>query len=186
MSLGDVQAEVSDIVGSETSDEAVGVPVVELREAFERFYRREYRPVLALAHVLTGSPFLAEELTQEAFLVTYREWDRVANPEGWVRTVVANKAQSMLRRRYAEARALGRIGTVREATVDEMPVETAHFWAEVRRLPARQAQAISLLYLEDRSIADTAAILGCSESTTRVHLMKGRQTLAKRLAVEES
>lgn len=163
---------------------SVNVQVVRGRTPFEGFYRHEYRPVLALAHVLSGSPHLAEEVTQEVFMAAYRRWDDIDNPEGWVRTAVSNKVHSWRRRRYAEARALGRLGS-RPPTVDEMPVETAHFWAEVRRLPARQAQALALFYLEDRSITDTAGILGCSESTAREHLMRGRKALARRLSVEE-
>ena len=159
--------------------------VVRGRTPFEGFYRQQYRPVLALAHVLSGDPSLAEEVTQEAFMAAYRQWDRIDNPEGWVRTAVSNKVHSWRRRRYAEARALVRIGKARQSTVDEMPVETAHFWAEVRRLPLRQAQTVALFYLEDRSVTDTAEILGCSESTARQHLMRGRKTLARRLSVEE-
>ena len=160
------------------------VPVVSAREPFERFYRREYRPVLALAHVLSGNPSSAEELTQEAFTAAYQKWNSVENPEGWVRTVVANKARSSLRRRYAEVRALVRLGSAREMTVDSLPAETAHFWTEVRRLPARQAQSLTLFYLEDRSTAEIAAILGCSDSTARVHLSRGRRALADRLGME--
>jgi len=83
------------IVARETPPEATDLPVVEVRESFESFYRREYRSVLAIAHVLSGSPSLAEELTQDAFMATYRDWDRIEKPEGWVRTVVSNKARSL-------------------------------------------------------------------------------------------
>jgi RNA polymerase sigma-70 factor (ECF subfamily) len=161
------------------------VQVVRGPTPFEGFYRHQYRPVLALAHVLSGSPSLAEEVTQEVFMAAYRQWDRIENPEGWVRTAVANKVHSWRRRRYAEARAFARMGTGRQSTVDEMPVETSHFWAEVRRLPPRQAQTIALFYLEDQSVTKTAEILGCSESTAREHLMRGRKTLAERLNVEK-
>ncbi len=89
-------------------------------------------------------------------MAAYPRWDTIQNPEGWVRTVVANNVHSWRRRRYAEARALVRIGRGRHSTIDEMPVDTAHFWAEIRRLPRRQAQTLALFYLEDRS-ADNIA-----------------------------
>jgi RNA polymerase sigma-70 factor (ECF subfamily) len=181
----DILGEMTDMVGRESRLVAADVPVVRGRESFESFYGREYRRVLALVHVLSGSPFLAEELTQEVFVAAYHHWDRIENPEGWVRTVAANKVQSWLRRRYAETRALTRIGPGRTTPVDPMSVETAHFWGEVRRLPRRQAQAIALFYLEDRSVTDVAVILDCSESTARVHLTRGRKALAERLGAEE-
>ncbi|MDP2624028.1 MAG: sigma-70 family RNA polymerase sigma factor [Actinomycetota bacterium] len=169
----------------ETVSVASDVPVVEGREPFERFYGREYRRVLALAHVLTGNRSLAEELTQEAFLEAYRQWHRLANPEWWVRSVVSNHARSWLRRRYAEVRALTRLGPRREAGISEMPADTAHFWDQVRGLPRRQAQVIALVYLDDRPLREVAQILGCTESTARVHLARGRKQLATVLGVQE-
>jgi RNA polymerase sigma-70 factor (ECF subfamily) len=157
-------------------------PVIKVRETFEQFYGRQYRPVLALAYVLSGSQFLAEELTQEAFVAAFRQWDAIENPEGWVRTVVSNRARSWLRHRYAENRAFTRLGVDPVSTVDELPADTAHFWEAVRSLPRRQAQTIALVYLDGNSISDTAGILGCSES---VHLTRGRRSLAEHLGVEE-
>lgn len=63
----------------------------------------------------------------------------------------------------------------------EMPVETEAFWAQVRRLPARQAQTVTLFYLEDLSTAEIADVLGCAPATVRVHLTRGRRALAARL-----
>ena len=159
--------------------------VVVARDPFEAFYRSEYRRVLALAFVLSGNASFAEEVTQEAFMATFRRWDDIDNPEGWVRTVAANKVHSWRRRRYAEIRARARLGRPSRSSIDEMPVEAAHFWDEVRRLPRRQAQAVALVYLEDRPVADVAGILGCSDATVRQHLMRGRRELARRLKVEE-
>jgi RNA polymerase sigma-70 factor (ECF subfamily) len=59
------------------------------------------------------------------------------------------------------------------------------FWSAVRGLPARQAQAVALHYLEDRSVADIAAVLGCAEATVKVHLHRGRLALARTLGLTE-
>lgn len=151
---------------------------------FEEFYETEYRAVLALARVLTGDRHQAEDLTHDAFAAALVSWDTLTNPEGWIRTVAANKARSVWRRRGAERRALGRLeGEVRLGS--DLPGDTADFWEQVRLLPRRQSQAIALFYLEDRSVAEVAQILGCSESTARVHLTRGRKALASRLGVTE-
>jgi RNA polymerase sigma-70 factor (ECF subfamily) len=55
----------------------------------------------------------------------------------------------------------------------------------VRRLPARQAAAVALHYLEDRPVTEVASILGCAEGTAKAHLHKGRTNLAKLLDVPE-
>jgi RNA polymerase sigma-70 factor (ECF subfamily) len=151
-------------------------------EAFERFYRRELPRLAALAQALCGVSS-ADDVAQEAMLAAYRRWDEVsgyASPEAWVRRVCANKATSILRRRGAETRAVLRLASNREG---EVPVpEHEAFWAEVRRLPRRQAQAAALRYVYDMSLEDIAVVLGCSSGAVKVHLARARKVLGQRLA----
>lgn len=149
-------------------------------QSFENFYVKEYKRVLAITFVLTGDRVGAEDVTHDAFIAAFEEWNGLDNPAGWIRRVAVNKARSSWRRKYAEKRALARLET--EVRIGrELPESTDEFWAEVRRLPRRQAQVIALYYLEDRTVAEIAEFLGFEESTARVHLMRGRRTLAKRL-----
>ena len=57
-------------------------------------------------------------------------------------------------------------------------------WRAIRSLPRRQAQVIALVYLEDRSLAQAAAILGCGEETAKTHLRRAKASLAKRLGID--
>lgn len=155
-----------------------------LVESFESFFSREYRPVLALAFVLTGDRATAEDLAQEAFLAAFRSWASISSPGSWVRTTVSNRAMSWWRRTYAARRAITRLNGF-EPEVWEMPEDTQEFWDEVRRLPRRQAQAVTLYYLEDRSVEEIGSLLGCEPSTVRIHLSRGRRALASRLGVDE-
>jgi RNA polymerase sigma-70 factor (sigma-E family) len=160
---------------------------VRLPGRFEYFYQQEFPRVVALAHVLSGSRMGAEDIAQEAFLRAYRDWDRVGSYEhqaAWVRRVAANLATSGLRRRLVEARALTRLAGRREPTVDSLPAENAEFWAAVRALPRRQAQAVALYYFQDLSVRQTATALGCTEGTVKAHLAKARRTLARHLQPE--
>jgi RNA polymerase sigma-70 factor (sigma-E family) len=164
-----------------------GPEAVRLPGRFEYFYLQEYPMVVALAYALSGSRAGAEDIAQEAFLRAYQDWDRVGSYEhqaAWVRRVAANLATSGLRRRLVEARALTRLAGRWEPAVDPMPAENAEFWAAVRALPARQAQAVALYYLQDLSIRQTATVLGCAEGTVKAHLAKARRALARRLQVE--
>lgn len=161
------------------------IPVVRGVENFEGFLRREYRAVLGLAIALSGNRPVAEELTQEAFLATFRQWDRVGlldNPGAWVRKVVANRSVSAFRRRAAEARALLRLNSdVRRLEHREVD-DGAEVWREVRRRPRRQTQVIALTYLHDLPRREVAEILGCSDETAKTHLDRARTTLAKRFS----
>lgn len=139
--------------------------------------------MVALAYALTGSATAAEELTQEAFLAAYRSWSKIGaydDPGAWVRRVVANRSVSRWRRLAAEARAVTRVGTQRQLPA-ELPEASASFWQAVRALPPRQAQVVALHYVEDRSIAEVAAVLGTAEGTVKAHLFKARAALADSL-----
>jgi RNA polymerase sigma factor (sigma-70 family) len=151
-------------------------------ESFEAFYAREMPRLVLLARALSGSAS-ADDIAQDAMVTAYDRWDivsRYASPGAWVRQVCANRALSIARRRAAEARALLRLGGRRQEPY-VMSENAATFWAEVRRLPRRQAQAIALFYVYDLSVADIATTLGCSPGSVKVHLARGRTSLAARL-----
>jgi RNA polymerase sigma-70 factor (ECF subfamily) len=154
--------------------------------SFDCFYRSEYAAVVRLAYTLTGRRDLAEELAQDAFLAAHRNWTKVSgydDPPAWVRRVVANRSTSSGRRHLTGLRLLARLSHERPAE-PELSEPTHELWAMVRALPKRQAQVLALTFLEDRSVADVAAVLGCGEETVRTHLRRGRQALAGQLRPE--
>lgn len=158
--------------------------------SYDDFYAANQRGVLSLAWSLTGDRSMAEELAQDAFVEALRHWAKISRydrPDAWVRRVVANRAISRFRRKRTERGAMARLKAERLRVVDApaLPDEDEHFWREVRALPARQAQSVALYYLEDRPVTEIAEILGCTETTVRVHLHRGRLALAKRLDLTE-
>jgi RNA polymerase sigma-70 factor (ECF subfamily) len=158
---------------------------------FEAFFRDEYPRLVALLVAVTGSRPVAEELAQEALLRAHVRWDRIVRydrPGAWVRRVALNLASHHRSRRRSEQRAFDRLGRQRPAE----PYAYADgasggddFWALVRQLPPRQAAAVALHHLEDRPVAEVAAILGCAEGTAKAHLHKGRAALARLLDLPE-
>jgi RNA polymerase sigma-70 factor, ECF subfamily len=154
---------------------------------FDDFYRDEYVPLLRLGYVLGGSRAAAEELVQDTMLRAYRHWSKVRNydkPGAWARRVLVNLATSRRRKLTAEARAMVRVRH-RDAHAELEP-DSEELWRELRKLPARQAQALALFYVEDRSISDIAALLECAEGTVKALLHRGRNALALALdTVEE-
>jgi RNA polymerase sigma-70 factor, ECF subfamily len=156
--------------------------------AFEDFYRKEYRAVVGLAYVLSGSRWAAEDLAQDAFLAAHNDWGRISRydqPGAWVRRAVANRSVSMLRRRTVEAKVLVRLAFGERPILPSIPEHSGEFWDAVRSLPKRQAQVVALHYLEDRSVAEVAEVLGIAPGTVKKHLFDGRRALAQGLRLEE-
>ncbi len=156
-------------------------------QVFEDFFRDEYPRLVPMLHVLTGDRHRAEDLAQEALFRAQRDWRRISaydRPGAWVRRVALHAASNAGRRRGREERALGRVG-VAEATT-ELPDADEALWRAVRGLPDQQRWALVLHYVEDRSVADVAAVLECSEGTVKTHLSRARATLARRLGEERN
>ena len=158
--------------------------VVRAAEPFDRFFHREFPRMVALAYGISGSRWAAEELAQEACLRAYKSWDSISGydkPGAWLRRVTINLANSFLRRKVSELRALERYAVGGIEPLDPHPVEDESFWEEVKSLPRRQREVIVLHYVDDMSTADIADVLDISESSVRTHLQRGREMLAQRV-----
>lgn len=108
----------------------------------------------------------------------------MGRPDSWVRTVAANLATSRGRRLAAEARAMARLRGRRHVALEPLLPDDEAFWAAVRSLPRRQAQAVALRYHADLSVTDVAAAMGCAEGTAKAHLHHARTTLAVQLSLD--
>lgn len=160
--------------------------------AFEAFYRAERRRILAVVVLLTGDQAAAEDIVQDAFAAALRRWGTISGydrPGDWVKRVAVNRAISRFRRGRNERVALERAGRRAEGLGagegDRGAVDADDpLWRAVRRLPGRQAQVIALMYVDDLSVEQVAATLGCSAGAVKSHLHRAKRHLAAALGQE--
>ena len=158
-------------------------PVPGTADGFDAFFAAQFRPLVGLGYVLTGSRGVAEELAQDALLAAFADWDRVSQldkPGAWVRRLVTNRAASASRRRRTESRWLPTLA----APIDhdgglDLAADSEHLWALIRRLPRRQAQVITLRTLDRSTVGEIAGVLGISAESASTHLRRARQTLTR-------
>ncbi len=125
---------------------------------------------------------VAEELTQETLAVIWDKWSRVQrmrSPEAWAMRIGFNMANSWIRRRVAERRALSRSHLV--PVIGELP-DRLDVREAVGRLPRRQRAAVVLRYYADLSIADTATAMGCATGTVKALTHQGLAALRAELS----
>ena len=118
-----------------------------------------------------------EAAIQEALMQAWmRPPGEIDSLGGWLRTVALNRIRSDLRRRDAEARAIGRL-QVEELLKGHDGVVSEIDWDQVLgELSNGQREAVVLHYFEDRSVEEVAAAVGVSTGTVKTQLHRARAT----------
>ena len=149
-----------------------------LREVFTVSYRR----LVVQLYGVTGDLDEAEDLVQEAFVraaAAGRRFDRVDNPEAWLRTTAINQHHSRWRKARNGQRARRRMLPPRDPEALEAHVEII---TALRALPEAQREVIALHYLADLPVDTIARELGVPPGTVKSRLSRGRDALAALLS----
>jgi DNA-directed RNA polymerase specialized sigma24 family protein len=159
---------------------------------FAAYVRRDGGRLTGLAYLLTGDRHEAEDLVQSALLKMASRWPAArANPDGYARTVVVNLVRDRWRGRgrgggrgwragggFGEVLVedvglvRGNAGTGGLVTYDDglaLRDERDLLVRACLELPAQQRAVLVLRFWEDRSVAETAALLGCGTGTVKSH-----------------
>jgi len=154
-------------------------------DGFDEFFHREYPKILALGRAL--APTDGIDLTQEAFLRAFREWDTIKGydiPGAWLRRVMLCRVADHHRRRTRRTRAVARLGMLSAADRPEHDLFTSDdegWFSAVRALPRRQSQVVALHDIDQLSIGEVAAILEVAPGTVKASLSQARANLARSL-----
>jgi len=160
-------------------------PAVGDGDDFAALFHAERRALLRFAYVMCGDGDLAEELVAEAFARTYPKWKRgrVDNPAAYLRRVVVNLVRGSFRRRAIERqpRPLGARDSAESPAADAHIGDPDALRIALDALGPRQRAAVVLRFLEDRSEAETASILGVDVGTVKSQVSRALAHLRRTL-----
>ncbi|WP_182523683.1 sigma-70 family RNA polymerase sigma factor [Nocardioides dongkuii] len=145
---------------------------------FSDFYGARVAALRRVAYVVTHDWHAAEDATQRAFVKVYRAWPRIRRDglEAYVRRAVVNESLSWITRRPRDV--VGGVVPDRAVVEPDVPLDLA---AALATLPPQQRAVIALRFVDDRSVAETAAALGLAEGTVKSHTAKAIATLRQHL-----
>jgi RNA polymerase sigma-70 factor (sigma-E family) len=146
-------------------------------EAVTVLYRAHALRLTRLAYVMIGDRGLAEDIVQEAFAGLHRRWRRLSDPSKavfYLRSSVLNSCRTVLRRSSA-ARALtlvdigeGPMSVVASVEATTLSAEERRaLMSAIRRLPARQREALVLRFYLDEPEAEIARLMRIRRGTVR-------------------
>jgi RNA polymerase sigma factor (sigma-70 family) len=140
----------------------------------------------------------SDDALQECLVRTFRHLPQLESLDkfpGWMTRMAVNQCKTLLARRrnrafvpLAEEIEIPNDSVVAAGQAPASPRHSleskeiaAHIGAAIRTLPHRQRAAITLYEIEQHSVAEVAAILGCSEGAVKFNLHEARKKLHDRL-----
>jgi RNA polymerase sigma-70 factor (ECF subfamily) len=159
----------------------------------ETLFARHHGEIHVYLLRMVRDPELAADLTQDAFVKAYRNYDTLEKPENaraWLYQIAHRVALDEIRRRKI-IRFLPWTGESRgaapsaEHTVMDLRL-SGDLQRALDRIPERQRAALLLAELHDLTGVELAAALGVSHVAARALLTRARESLRQALAAERA
>lgn len=175
------------------------------KSAFGKLVVKYQKKVFYLAYDLVGDYEDAKDIAQEAFIRAYEklaQFEERAKFSTWLYRITVNLAmdQHRRRKRHPLESLEDNIRTIEKAKKAEQIEEAKRSYSKLQtsqqreyidealqKLSENQRRATVLKYFHRKSSKEVAEILGCSESTARIHLFRAMRNLKRHLKnVQES
>ena len=166
-------------------------------QAFEALYDRRQGGIYRYALRMSGSPTIAEDVTQEVFLSLMRDHSGYLESRGTVKSYLYGMARHRLFRRLERERSLVSLTGSDEAMTETVYAQmrgTNDPFGELLRnetidvvrqailsLPENFREVVVLCYLQEMNYADAAAVIECPIGTVRSRLARARALLMNKL-----
>jgi RNA polymerase sigma-70 factor (ECF subfamily) len=170
-------------------------------EAFTALYRRLRGPIYRFARQMSGSSSVAEDVTQDVFLILLRKAELYDPQRGSLSTYLLQVTRNEILRRLDRDRSYVALTadaqeegdpTEESLIVKSNPLGTLMRVEEIESvrqavlaLPLHYREVVVLCELEELNYTEAAALLGCAVGTVRSRLHRARALLKHRLRLND-
>ncbi|HZO89147.1 MAG TPA: sigma-70 family RNA polymerase sigma factor [Chthonomonadaceae bacterium] len=171
------------------------------QQEFEALFRRSQRRAYNLAYRLTGNAADAEDVTQDAYVRAWHNFDTYdasRSFEGWLFRIITNRVIDLRRRQMRvpmysldapvqadeDGQPLSHEFAAPDSNPEEIlvaPIMEERLQRALAALPADYRTAILLCDVEQRSYQEIADIMQCAIGTVRSRIHRARVMLRKHL-----
>jgi len=162
-------------------------------DAFDIIVRARMEAVYRLTSAILGDEADARDAAQETFVAAWRQLPRLREPDrfdAWLQHVAVNASRMTLRargRRRIREIPTSSVAAIADASAPEPSADrdARRLDAALGRLPIEQRAILVLHHLEDRPLAELAAILDVPVGTAKSRLFAARRALATLLGRDD-
>jgi RNA polymerase sigma-70 factor (ECF subfamily) len=156
------------------------------KEKFRVIIQEYSADLMRLAYHFVRDWDEAQDITQATFIACYNALSRYdpARPfRPWLYRIHVNQCRSAHRRRMRHLARFIRLEEAPPLVAEPPPSETGEMIMRlVQRLSPKQRTAFILIEVESLTSLEAAEIMGCSDSTARVHLVRAKEHLRRMLS----
>jgi RNA polymerase sigma-70 factor (ECF subfamily) len=164
-------------------------------KAFLEFYRRHQGVVYRFALHMSGKAEIAEEVTQDVFVVVMKSGQRYDSERGSVQAFLYGIARNFVLRALERERPY--LTVLDDVVTDQVAAEHDIFGDFARderletlrravlALPPAYREVVVLCDLHERDYAEAASALGCAIGTVRSRLHRARALLGEKMRAGE-
>jgi RNA polymerase sigma-70 factor (sigma-E family) len=160
-----------------------------VRQQVTALYQAHALGLVRLAVLMVGDQQAAEDVVQDAFLGLYRRWPALRDPDralSYARSSVLNGCRMVLRARSSRDKiTLAVPDDIESAEATALLGEAnREMLTALRRLPARQREAVVLRYYLDMTEDQAAQAMRVSQGTVKSATSRGLAALGRLLKEE--
>ncbi|MCX6377543.1 MAG: RNA polymerase sigma factor [Armatimonadetes bacterium] len=167
--------------------EVIGAVLQGDKDRYAELIQRYKRMVYGIAWSHLGNRDLSEDAAQETFVKAYCYLGALRDPDkfaGWLARIARNVCNTLGRKAKRESEFVEQwapespIQQTAEDNRGSLEEQLAHSFAA---LPAIHREALTIFYIQDKSVRESADILGISETALKARLFRARTALREQL-----
>ena len=158
------------------------------KNSYEMLVEKHKRMVYGIAWSRLGDSDLSEDAAQETFIKAYTYLGTLRQPDrfqAWLARIARNVCNSLGRRARRDTTFKQRLAVLESAEaeprIDERESLTKQLWESFADLPALHREALTIFYIEGKSVAEAATALGITETALKTRLHRARLALRVQL-----
>ena len=158
------------------------------KNSYEMLVEKHKRMVYGIAWSRLGDSDLSEDAAQETFIKAYTYLGTLRQPDrfqAWLARIARNVCNSLGRRAKRDTAFKERWAVLESAEaephIDERESLTQQLWESFADLPALHREALTIFYVEGKSVTEAAAALGITETALKTRLHRARLALRVQL-----
>ena len=161
---------------------------------FEALYQRHGREVWAMAYARWLDADTALDITQEAFLRLWKQWENdeeILNPRAWLLRVARNLAEDLAKSSFRKngthpPQLMNGVRSHEPLPLESLEREEtfAQLRGVLEHLPDADREILTLRYALDYNAGEIADMLAINATAVHMRLSRARQRLAERLTAQ--